>query len=169
MEETFKPNNEKKVPRTVEELVLALAECEKTRDEYLDGWKRAKADFANYQKDEAARAAALAKFANEVVLADLLHVLDSFDLGLATVDEKDPARKGMELIRGQLEEVMRRHGVARISVKPGDVFDPARHEAVGEIESGIPPSAVAEEVGAGYLLHGKMVRPARVKLSKHAP
>lgn len=155
-----------KTKRTAEELEAALAECEKARDEYLDGWKRAKADFANYQKDEAVRAAALAKFANEVVLADLLHVLDSFDLGLATVDEKDPARKGMELIRGQLEEAMRRHGVERVKVKPGEQFDPARHEAVGEAASGAPPGRIAEEVGAGYLLHGKLVRPARVKVSK---
>jgi molecular chaperone GrpE len=101
-----------------------------------------------------------------VILTDLLHVLDSFDLGLATVDEKDPARKGMELIRGQLEEALRRHGVLRVQVKPGDAFDPVRHEAVGEAASGVPPGTVAEEVGAGYLLHGKLVRPVRVKLSK---
>lgn len=156
--------SEKKL--TVEELEQALAECEKSRDEYLDGWKRAKADFANYQKDEAVRSEALIKFANEMVLSDLLHVLDSFDLGLATVAETDPARKGMELIRGQLEEALRRHGVERVQVRPGDAFDPARHEAVGEAASGVPPGAIAEEVGAGYLLHGKLVRPVRVKLSK---
>lgn len=155
-----------KTKRTVEELEGALAACEKTRDEYLDGWKRAKADFSNYQKDEAARGETLVKFANEIILADLLHVLDSFDLGLATVDEKDPARKGMGLIRGQLEEAMRRHGVERVQVKPGDPFDPARHEAVGEAVSGVPPGTIAEEAGAGYLLHGKLVRPVRVKLSK---
>ena len=154
------------VKLTVEELKSALSECERARDEYLDGWKRAKADFANYTKDEEVRLAALAKFANEVVLADILHVLDSFDLGLATVAEADPARKGMELIRGQLEEAIRRHGVARVQVRPGDAFDPTCHEAVGEIAAGVPPGAIAEEVGAGYLLHGKLVRPARVKLSK---
>ncbi len=159
-------SEEQKPKKTVEELETALAACEKMRDEYLDGWKRAKADFVNYQKDEAARAETLAKFANEVILSDLLHVLDSFDLGLATVDEKDPARKGMELIRGQLEEALRRHGVERVQVKPGDAFDPARHEAVGEAVSGVPPGAIAEEMGAGYLLHGKLVRPVRVKLSK---
>lgn len=151
---------------TVEELEQTLAECEKSCDEYLDGWKRAKADFLNYKKEEEARNVALVKFANEMVLADLLHVLDSFDLGLATVAETDPARKGMELIRGQLEEALRRHGVERVQVKPGDAFDPTRHEAVGEAASGIPPGAIAEEVGAGYLLHSKLVRPARVKLSK---
>ena len=152
--------------KTVEEVEATLAACERVRDEYLDGWKRAKADFVNYQKDEAMRGETLVRFANEVILSDLLHVQDSFDLGLATVDEKDPARKGMELIRGQLEEALRRHGMARVQVKPGDAFDPARHEAVGEVSSGVPPGAIAEEVGAGYLLHGKLVRPVRVKLSK---
>ncbi|MFH0806775.1 MAG: nucleotide exchange factor GrpE [Candidatus Brennerbacteria bacterium] len=151
---------------TVEELEQALAECERVRDEYLDGWKRAKADFANYKKDEEVRATTLVKFANEIVLSDLLHVLDSFDLGLATVSETDPARKGMELIRGQLEEALRRHGVERIQVRPGDAFDPARHEAIGEIAAGVPPGTIVEEGGAGYLLNGKLVRPVRVKLSK---
>lgn len=159
-------NEDKKPIRTAEELETALAACEKERDEYLDGWKRAKADFANYQKDEVVRGKTLVQFANEIILSDLLHVLDSFDLGLATVDEKDPARKGMELIRGQLEEALRRHGVERVQVKPGDVFEPTKHEAVGEAVSGVPPGAIAEEVGAGYFLHGKLVRPVRVKLSK---
>jgi len=149
-----------------EELEAALAACEKLRDEYLDGWKRAKADFENYRKEERARAEAVVKFANEVLIMDCLHVLDSFDLGLATVSDGDHARKGMELIRGQLEEVLRRYGVERIKVKPGDAFDPVRHEGVGEVVSGVPPATVAEEVSAGYLLHGKLVRPARVKLSK---
>lgn len=151
---------------TAEELEAALAACEKMRDEYLDGWKRANADFANYKKDEEARFASLARFANENILTELLHVLDSFDLGLATISEDGHARRGMELIRSQLEEALRRHGVERVPVAPGDAFDPARHEAVGEVSSGVPPGAVAEEVGAGYLLHGKLVRPVRVKLSK---
>lgn len=144
----------------------ALAACEKARDEYLEGWKRAKADFINYKNEEVARAEALARFANEVILADLLHVLDSFSLAHATIPEGDPAKKGMELIEGQLGDVMRRHGVERVGVKPGDAFNPARHEAVGEIEAGVPPGTVAEEINAGYLLRGKIIRPARVKLSK---
>lgn len=159
-------DNTSNTKKTAEELEVTLAECEKARDEYLDGWKRAKADFVNYQKDEEARAATLVKFANETVLTDLLHVLDSFDLGLATIWEDDPARKGMELIRVQLEEMMRRYGVERITVRPSEAFDPTRHEAVGEVTSGVPPGFIAEGAGAGYLLNGKMVRPARVKLSK---
>lgn len=158
--------NDKKDKRTPEELEAALTECEKLRDEYLDGWKRAKADFENYRKEEQARAETLRAFANEIILGDLLHVLDSFDLGLATIAADDPARRGVELIQNQLEEVMRRHGVERVAVKPGDAFDPKRHEAVGEVNAGVPPGTVAEEVGAGYLLYGKLVRPARVKLSK---
>ena len=52
--------------------------CEKERDEYLNGWKRAKADFINYKKEEAERFREFAKFSNEALVSELIMVLDSF-------------------------------------------------------------------------------------------
>ncbi len=143
-----------------------LAKIQKERDEFLDGWKRAKADLINYKKEEAERLSNFAKFSNEILVTELITILDSFELGLSVVSENDPARKGMELIKSQLEEILRKNGLERIHLKRGDPFEAKFMEAVGETSSGEPPGAVAEEVSGGYRLNGKVIRPSRVKVSK---
>ncbi|MGC9603455.1 MAG: nucleotide exchange factor GrpE [Minisyncoccia bacterium] len=143
-----------------------MEKLKKERDEYLDGWKRAKADLINYKKEEAQRLENFAKFSNEVLIAELLTILDSFELGLSVVAENDPARKGMELIKSQLEETLRKNGLERIHVKRGDPLDTNLEEAVGEVNAAEPPGTIAEEISGGYKLHDKVIRPVRVKLSK---
>ncbi len=143
-----------------------LEKCQKERDEYLAGWQRAKADFSNYRKDETARFSEFARLSNEGLISELTTVLDSFELGLTVVEDSSPAYKGMLLIRNQLEDLLRKYGLEKISVKPGQDFDPGREEAVGEIESKEKPGTVAEEAERGYILNGKVIKPARVKLSK---
>ncbi len=144
------------------------ASCEKQRDEYLDGWKRAKADLINYKKDEAKRFDSVVKFANEAIIMDLINVLDSFDLALASLDEQADSKtqKGLYLIRRQLEDIMRLSGLEGIIISTGQPFDPGLQEAVAEVESDKPSGTIIEEVERGYTLHGKLIRPARVKVAK---
>ena len=142
-----------------------LEKVQKERDEYLDGWKRAKADFINYKKDEAARLEQFVKFSNESLLSELVMVLDSFDLSLMNVKD-EAAQKGILLIKSQLEDLLKKYGLERINMKAGDAFDPGKAEAVGEMESQAPPGTVAEVVSAGYTLHGRTVRAARVKVTR---
>ncbi len=149
----------------LKELKEALAKCEKEREEYLNGWKRARADFINYKKEETDRFREFAKLSNEALISELIAVLDSFNLGLTVLEDK-PAQKGMILIKNQLESLLKKYGLEKISVKPGDNFDPSRHEALGEVESKESAGAVAEVVEAGYTLNGKVIRPTRVNLSK---
>lgn len=136
------------------------------RDEYLDGWKRAKADLANYKKEESQRMEQFVKYSTQAVIADLVTVIDSFDLGLSVIKEDDPARKGVILIKNQLEDVLRRYGLERIETKKGAAFDPSVHEAVETVESDAPPGTIASELSPGYRLQGKIIRPARVNVSK---
>lgn len=143
-----------------------MEELETQNQEYLDGWKRAKADFINYKKEEAERLENFAKFSNEMIIGDLIVVLDSFDLSLTVLSETDPAKKGMMLIKSQLEDILRKNGLERIQIKKGDKFDPGIEEAVGEIVSEEPPGTIAEEVSGGYKLNNKVIRPVRVKISK---
>jgi molecular chaperone GrpE len=143
-----------------------IAKLEKERDEYLDGWKRAKADLINYKKDEAQRLEGFAKFSNELLLGDTVPILDSFELSLSVLKDGDPAKKGMEMIKNQLEDILKKQGLERIKIQRGDPFDTGIAEAVGEISAGEPPGTIAEEVSGGYKLHGKVLRPARVKISK---
>ena len=140
----------------------------KERDEYLDGWKRAKADLANYKKDEAKRFAEVVRFSQESLVKELIPVLDSFDLALISEEVKSDSKteKGLFLIRQQLEDVLRKNGLERIIVAPGDQFNPAIAEAIAEVPSDKPSGTIIEEVERGYFLHGKLIRPARVKVSK---
>jgi molecular chaperone GrpE len=70
------------------------------------------------------------------------------------------------MIFSQLEDVMRKFGLQRIEVKPGEKFDASRHEAVAEVESQEAAGAIVNEVGRGYMLYEKVIRPARVRISK---
>lgn len=143
-----------------------LAECEKEKKEYLDGWKRAKADFINYKKEEEERLAYFARMSRGVIIQELINVLDSFDVGVSMNKSDTMEKKGVELIRNQLENILRKYGLEKIKVSPGDKFDPARHEAVSEAKSDQPEGTIIEEVEKGYMISGEVLRPAKVKLSK---
>lgn len=149
-----------RIARMKEELKRIEAE----RREYLDGWQRAKADLANYKKDEAKRFEEFVKFAAEGLIAEAVQVLDSFDLALGHEMPKD-VEKGIVLIRSQLEDILRRRGLEAIAAI-GQKFNPALHEAIAEVEADGEEGMVAEELQKGYTLNGKVVRPARVKISK---
>jgi molecular chaperone GrpE len=155
-------------PEEKSEEIDELAKCRKEREEYLEGWKRAKADLINYKKDEAKRFEAVIKFSNEALVRDLVNVLDSFDLALVSLEaQADPkTQKGLYLIRAQLEDILKQNGLERIIISVGQPFDPALQEAVAEVESDKPSGTVIEEVERGYLLNGKLIRPARVKVAK---
>ncbi len=138
------------------------------RDEYLDGWKRAKADLANYKKDELKRLEEVVRYANEDFVRDLVTVLDSFELALAAMEKDGKVEKGVYLIQSQLVDLLRRRGLERMEVAEGDKFDPSVHEAVttvpGEKDQ---DDLIAGEVEAGYVLNEKVIRPAKVKVYKH--
>ncbi|MDP2629251.1 MAG: nucleotide exchange factor GrpE [Candidatus Harrisonbacteria bacterium] len=140
-----------------------LEQCQAEREEYLNGWKRAKADLINYQKEEGRRLEQFSKFALESFLHELLTILDSFDLALSSSKDEE-TKKGVTMIKSQLEETLKRQGLERLSVREGDQFDPSTHEAVeeGEGESGM----VLDVLVAGYSLHGKVIRAAKVKVGK---
>lgn len=142
--------------------------CQKEREEYLDGWKRAKADLLNYKKDETKRFESVIKFSNEALVRDLINVLDSFNLAIVSLeDESDKkTQKGLYLIRQQLEDILRQNGLEKIIVSVGEQFNPASQEAIASVESDKPSGTVLEEIERGYTLHGKLIRPARVKVAK---
>jgi len=146
---------------------------EKQRDEYLNAWKRSAADFINYKKDEARRFSEMSAYLAADFTKDLLPVLDSFELGMQAVPKDSPAYKGMTMIRGQLQEVLRKRGVERIAVKRGDVFNLEFHEAM--LEEEVPASEpnraalvghILEELVPGYSSSGRVIRAAKVKLGK---
>lgn len=155
------PDLQKKLKKLKEE----LKKCEAERKEYLEGWQRAKADFINYRHDEGKRFEDMGRFVTAGLVQEVLPVLDSFDLALG---HGLPAEieKGVLLIRSQFEDILKKRGLETIEVKAGEKFNPEKHESIGEVESDLPQGTVAEVVQRGYLFRGRVLRPARVRLSK---
>lgn len=141
-----------------------LANCEKKRDEYLAGWQRSKADFANYQKDEARRNEEFAKFALASFMAELLPVLDSFYVALAQ-STNETEKMGLKLIQSQFMSVLAKYGLEPIPAEKGAKFNPELHEAVSHEPSDQPEDTILEEVQKGYRLHHRVLRPAKVNIS----
>ena len=147
-----------------------LEELKKKSDEYLNGWKRERADFINYKKDEMERIGQLVKYANEEIILKIIPILDN--LCLASNHIKDP---GLDQIKKQLEDFLKKEGIEAIETV-GKQFDPNTMESVGEVE--IAPTSdvgataraghgrVAEEMQRGYTMHGKIIRVAKVKVTK---
>lgn len=163
----FKNNmTDQKEKDDFEKLTKELEECKKQRDEYLAGWQRAKADFANYQKDEVKRIELMAKFAAADLILDILLVMDSFDLALvrARNDKDDEFSKGLHLIRAQLESILKKRGVEEIKAL-GEKLDTNFHEAVETtVDETKPEGTIVEVLERGYLLHGRVLRPAKVRV-----
>ena len=152
---------------SVEKLKELLEESQKQRDEYLNGWQRAKADLINYKKDEMKRLEEVAQYAGQDLVKDLIVVLDSFDLAIAALEKAGPVEKGVYMIKTQIEDVLKKRGLQRIPIVIGEDFNPAIAEAIAEGHSDEhPPGSVIEEIEPGYRLHDKVLRPARVKLAK---
>lgn len=151
---------------TVEDLKEQIDEMTVQRDEYLAGWQRAKADFINYKKEEMKKLEDIARYGNEDLIKDLISVMDNFDLALRTLEKAGPVEKGIYLIRTQIEDILKKQGLEKIDLKPGDMFDPAIAEALSEVDAEQPPGAIVQEIEPGYRLHEKVLRPARVIISK---
>ena len=164
VEETIDEDGDFSFQDKIKKVEEKLKKCQELKEEYLDGWQRAKADLINARKDDERRNQEFLKFANAVLISEILPVLDSFDL--AFVSDKDSKfSKGILLIKMQLEDVLKKYGLEAIK-SIGDKFNLQFHEIVGEAESEKEEGIITEEVQKGYLLNGKLLRPARVKISK---
>ena len=160
-EEGLAPEIAGKIKKLKDELKKTATE----RREYLEGWQRAKADFINFKKDEGKRFEDMARFVTTSIVEEFLPVLDSFDLALQHGGAKE-WEKGIMLIKAQFEDVLKKRGIEEIRVRPGDPFDPSKHESIGEVEAPDPPGSVADVIQKGYLFRERVMRPARVRLVK---
>lgn len=149
-----------------------LKACEKEKKEYLDGWQRMRADFANIKKDEDTRRGEMIKFASEGLVDDLIPVLDSFAMAFGNKEAWEKVdenwRKGVEYIYAQMYSVLESRGLTEIG-KVGEKVDPRTHVAIEEIAptSEKEENTVSEVVQKGYRLHSKVIRPAKVKSFGH--
>jgi len=168
-----------------------IEEVQKEAEEYLNGWKRAKADFMNYQKAVERERADWAMFANVACVKAILPVLDSLEMAVAQqLEEKFHGEgeydDGIERIRNQMVDVLKQMGVEAIK-SVGEPVNPEFHEVVA-VDKGEEPASgtdadasaslgsvapadsagrhasglVTKEAQRGYTMHGKVLRVAKV-------
>ena len=151
------------------QLVQEYKEAIKARDEAEDKYLRAAAEFANARRRAELRADHEVRAAREHILSSFLPVVDDLARALLAVpagDETQSWSNGFSLIQRKLDGILERQGVAAIEAE-GQPFDPALHQAVMMEEAGDTPSGtVVQELQKGYLLDGKVLRPAMVKVAQ---
>jgi molecular chaperone GrpE len=140
-----------------EQLAEAQAQIEQQRDTMM----RAVADADNARKRAQAEASAAQKYALERFAENLLPVLDSLE---AAVKSGDPS--GVELTLKQLRAALEKSYVREIDPKPGERFDPYRHQAMAAVEADAEPNTVVAVMQKGYHLHDRVLRPALVTVAK---
>jgi len=152
-----------------EEIKKKLEECQKKAEEYLAGWQRARADLLNYKKEEMERVSGILEYALQEFILKILPILDNFEIAEKKLPEKikvDEQIKGLLQIKAQLQDFLKGQGIEEIKTV-GKKFDPNFQEAVETIEKeGVESGTVLEEVQKGYMINGRLLRPARVKVAK---
>jgi molecular chaperone GrpE len=154
-----------------EEFEKIKAQC----DEYLAGWKRAQADYANLEREMERERGSSMKYANERLLEDLLPAIDQFETALlytpsvSSLSEEEAKRfavwmNGLHAVRSLWEAVFKRIGLEKVPAE--GAFDPAIHEAMGsEVNETVGSEQILRVVQSGWRLNGKILRPARVILA----
>ncbi len=151
-------------PGPVTSVVL---ETPSAQEHYL----RALADVENTKKRLTRERDEWTRYATEAMVRALLPILDSLDHALRAAEQQpDPTTMatGLRLIHQQLMGLLAKERVERMTTV-GTRFDPHQHEAIAHIETddGTPGDTILEELQVGYTMHGKVIRPAMVKVAKH--
>ena len=158
-----------KAKSKLKELQKEIKECENLKSEYLAGWQRAKADFLNYKKEEAERIKEVSKYIIEDLILEILPILDNFYLAESKISEdlkNNEYMKGVLQIKVQIQDFLKNQGIEEIR-SLGEEFNPSFHKAVEQIEKSDEKSGkIIEEIQKGYKLHNKVIRPAKVKVTK---
>jgi len=154
---------EEEIQRLREALEAKTREVEAQQDRYV----RAVAEFDNARKRSAREREEYTRYANESLLRDILPVLDNLDRALQAA-RSEPATSlttGVELIQRELLRILEKFGLTAFT-SVGQPFDPERHEAIARVPStDLPDMTVAGETARGYLLHGRVLRPAMVTVA----
>jgi len=143
-----------------------LRRAELKAQEHHDAWLRAKAEAENIRKRTAIELANAYKYAIEAVAVELLPVKDSLEATLAADSaELETLRSGVDLTLKQLNAVFAKANLREIN-PIGEKFDPHQHQAISMLPSEKEPNTVINVLQKGYSLHGRVIRPALVTVSK---
>jgi molecular chaperone GrpE len=164
------PAGEKAAPEGSQvESPPGTAEASAKENEWRDMALRARAELSNYQKRAEKDRADSIRFANAGILKNLLPVIDNLErviqTGIAAEGNAQALVDGVKLTLDQFQKVLRDYQVEVIPAE-GQPFDPQVHEALMERPSDHPERTVLQELAKGYKLHDRVLRPAKVIVSK---
>jgi molecular chaperone GrpE len=153
----------------VETLKKDLEEKTKLADDYLSQLKYLQADFENYKKMVAREREMYEMCATEEVIKRLLPIIDNLEIAIASAKQNEDETsfvEGIEWIYKDLMAVLGKEGLKPIKAV-GEKFDPYKHEVIMTVvDDGLPEDTVLEELEKGYMLGSKLIRTAKVKVSK---
>ncbi|MDZ4221282.1 MAG: nucleotide exchange factor GrpE [Patescibacteria group bacterium] len=145
------------------------AELQAKADEYLAGWKRSQADYQNLEREYSQRMASIAEYSAADVIAKFMPVIDNFELALLHMPKeiKDLEwASGLFQVQKDRDALLQTLNIERI-ISVGQKFDPHMHEAVGyEPSEKVAEGSIIKEVQIGYKMKDRLIRPARVIVSK---
>jgi molecular chaperone GrpE len=167
-------DNKKADEQCVIELKLSeynqLKEAAEKLHDAQDKLLRSQADFENMRKRLEREKQDFIKYANEGLILELLNVLDDLERVINLAEDKhedlNAFLKGVEMILAHLYELLKIHGVKPVDAE-GKVFDPHCHEALMQVENkDLPENTIVEVLQKGYLMYERVIRTAKVKVSK---
>jgi len=148
--------------------VSELEQCRQQAEEYLNGWKRAKADYANLRKETDKQQMEFVKYANAALIHELLPLVSHFQEAFRHLSDDlvdSEWVKGIRHIQTNLDALLANHGVEEIK-SVGEPFNPELHEAVGTVKADQPSGTVVEKVKPGFKMYDQILQPAKVKVAE---
>jgi len=144
-------------------------------NEHAEKFLRLQAEFENFRRRSLKEKQESFKFGHQNLVKDLLSAVDNLERALehgsqnvgndAAGSEARGILDGVELVHREILGAFAKHGVREIEAE-GQLFDPAVHEALGQVPNAeVPPNSVLEVLQKGYVIHDRMLRPARVIVS----
>jgi len=146
------------------DLKKQLEEKSSKIEELTDTLKRLQAEFENYKKWNAKEKVDFIKYAHADLIAQMLPVLDSFEIALKNTSDKDKFIEGMKIVYAQLHSMLEAEGLKPIKAT-GEKFDPYKHDVLMKEESDKPEETILEEFQKGYMINDKVLRHSKVKIS----
>ncbi|MDE1924863.1 MAG: nucleotide exchange factor GrpE [Patescibacteria group bacterium] len=173
-------SDEELIPEDEAEMGLALVKklreklkkAVEEKQEYLEGWQRARADFANFKREEAGFVQAKEERIRAEFAETIIPALDSFEMALKSPSFNNASQEwksGITSVYNELKKSLEKFGI--VSFSPlGEMFDPNRHEAVRQVEVGQADKehTVVSVERSGYTLGDNIIRPAQVSVATFA-
>lgn len=152
-----------------EDLISKITDLETKCEEYLSGWKRAKADYENLRAQSDERISKSYQIASAAVVSDLIPIFEHFKLALNHLPEESAGQewaKGFIHIKDEFWGFLKKLEIKAVPTV-GEMFNPAMHEAVAYEDSAEPDGTITRELKAGYTLAGELIAPAQVSVAKN--